>query len=606
MAGIQLTGLYSGLNWQNLISEIIQADSAPVTALQATETTNEAKINAMNSLSTDMTSLETAAQGLADFGTNVFDGRTASMTDSTSTWTPSAGASTPTGAYAIDVSVLATESQLNGAAGISGPLSSSSNVSSLTVANMDTATPVTAGTFTVNGQQVTVALTDSLQDVFTAISTATGGNVTAAYNPSTDKVTLTSASGPVVLGAANDTSNFLQAMKLTNNGSSSTVTSTAALGSVNLSNPLASAGLKTALTGLDSSSNGSFTINGVSISYNENTSTLQDVIGSINSSGAGVTASYDAQTDSMTLVNNVTGDLGISTADTSGNLLASLGLTTAATLQHGTNAQFTVNGGPLRTSTTNQLTSTALGVAGLSVNVDSEDTQTVQVGADTTSMTNAIQSFISAYNQLTSDISTDTQITSTSGSVTTSILSGNYDVSSWGEDLRSLVFNSLPGVSGDINSLDQIGIGFSGTANTLSITDSNALQSALANDPQGVAAFFQSGSSGMVSTLSTALNSYIADDTNQQNDLKNTDSQISDQISNLQQQLAEEQQTLTTEFTAMEDAFQAAQAETATLSGSSGSSSSSSSGSTGFNSSAFSSSPSSSTTSSTSSSSSSG
>src|SRR5271170_7057527 len=46
-----------------------------------------------------------------------------------------------------------------------------------------------------------------------------------------------------------------------------------------------------------------------------------------------------------------TGDLGVTASDASGNLLSALGLTTGATLQRGDNAQFTVNGGPPRTST---------------------------------------------------------------------------------------------------------------------------------------------------------------------------------------------------------------------------------------------------------------
>ncbi len=587
MAGIQLTGLYSGLNWNNIISEIIQADGAPVTALQATQTANEAKINSLNAIQTDMSDLETAAQGLGDFGTDVFNDRTAAMTDSTSTWTPAASAGTATGAYTIDVTALATSAQLNGGSRISGPLASSSNVSALTIANLNTATAVTAGTFTVNGQQVSVALTDSLQDVFTAISTATGGTVTASYDPLGDKVDLASTAGPIVLGAANDTSNFLQAMKLTNNGTTA-VASSSALGSINESTPLASADLKTALTGLDSSGNGSFTVNGVAISYNANTDTIQSIMGKINASTAGVTASYDPQEDTMALVNNVTGDLGVTAADTAGNLISALGLGAGATLQRGTDAQFTVNNGPLRTSTVNQLSSAALGVTGLAVTVNSQTAQTVQVSADTSSMTTAIQSFITAYNNLQTDISNDTQITSLNGTVSTSVLSGNFDVTSWGEGLRSLAFGALNAVGGTVKSLDAIGIGFTGTANQLSITDNNQLQSALATNPQDVAAFFQSGSSGFVSTVDTFVNSALADNTNMQNDLKSTDSQISDHITILQQQLALEQQTLTTEFTAMEDAFQQAQAESASLL--SGSSSSTTSSGTGLNSSAFSSS----------------
>jgi flagellar hook-associated protein 2 len=579
MAGIQLTGLFSGMNWGNTIDELIAADSGPLDTLEATETANKAKITSLGGLGTDLANLQNAVQGLGDYGTNVFAGRAAALVGSntaTSSWTPSAGANTPIGSYSIDVTRLATEAQLNGATGISAPLSSTSDVSGLTLANLPTAAAVTAGTFTVNGKQVTVALTDSLQDALNAISTATGGTVTAAYNPTADGVTLTSSSGSVVLGAANDSSNFLTALGLANNGTA-TVSSATALGALSLANDLTSDNTLTPLSGLDSSGSGAFTINGVSFSYTAASMTLSTLIDQINNSAAGVTASYDTQQNRMVLVNNVTGDTGIATADTTGNLLATLGLTTGATLQSGVNAEFTVNGGLTRTSPSNNLSSAALGVEGLSVTVDAAGTQAVQVTPDTAGMQTAIQSFITAYNQLQTDITTDTQISSVSGTVTTSILSGNSEVQDWGENLRSLVFASLPGLSGGITSLDNIGVGFTGTANQLSITDSAALQSALANNPSGVAAFFQSGSAGFTYALNGYLSNTITDNTEIQNNLETTDTGIDSQISVLNEQLTAERATLTAEFTAMEDAIQQSQDQAAQLSGSSSSSSSSSS-----------------------------
>ncbi len=53
---------------------------------------------------------------------------------------------------------------------------------------------------------------------------------------------------------------------------------------------------------------GTFTINGVEISIDPNTDTLNDVIDKINNSGAGVIASYDDTTDKITLKNATTGD----------------------------------------------------------------------------------------------------------------------------------------------------------------------------------------------------------------------------------------------------------------------------------------------------------
>jgi flagellar hook-associated protein 2 len=574
------------MDWSNVISEIITADSAPMTELQAEVTSNQAKITTYKALESDATSLQTAVQGLEDSGTNVFTERTASMADSGSSWTPSASASTPTGSYSIDVTQLATQAMLTGATGISGPLSASSTVSGVTLATMNTATAVTAGTFTVNGQPITVSLTDSLQDVFNAIETATG-TVSAAYNPTSDTsnpdtVTLTNSGGPLVLGAANDTSNFLQVMGLAGNGTDS-VTSASALGSVSLSSPIASAGLKGTLSGQDSSGNGSFAINGVTISYNVNTDSLQDVIDRINGSSAGVTASFDSQTNQMVLVNNVTGNVGITASDnaSAGNLLSVLGLASGSALQLGKNALFTVNNGPSRTALTNNLSSEDLGVSGLALSVNTEDTQTVQVAPDSASMTAAIQAFITAYNQFTTDIGTDTAITSnSSGTVTTSILSGNFEVSDWGQELQALTFGG--GGSGTIQRLDQIGIGFSGTSNQLSITDSAQLQTALSSNPQGVAAFFQSGSSGLASTIDTYLSQVVTQNIGNQTDLTDTNSQLNDQISVLQTYLTNQQAALTAEFTAMESAIEQSQSEEAYISGitSSGSSSSSSAGST--------------------------
>jgi len=588
MAGIQLTGLYSGMNWSNVVSEIIAADSAPKTELQAEVTANQAKITTYKALESDATSLQTAVQGLEDFGTNVFTARTATMAGSGS-WIPNASQSTPTGSYAIDVTRLATQAQLTGATGISGPLSASSTVSGVSIATMNTATPVIAGTFTVNGQPVRVSLTDSLQDVFDAITTAVG-TVSAVYNPTTDlvnpdTVTLANSAGPLVLGAANDTSNFLQVMGLAGNGTAS-ATSASALGSVSLSSPIATSGLKAGLSGQDLLGNGSFTVNGVGISYNVNTDSIQDVMNKITGSSAGVAASFDIQNNQIVLTNKMTGNIGISASDDSGsgNLLSALGLETGSSLVLGKSAQFTVNGGSPRTAMTNNLSSADLGVSGLSLSVNTEEKQTVQVAPDTGSMQTAIQAFITAYNQFASDISTDTAITANStGSVTTSILSGNFEVSDWAQELKSIAFGSTGGGSGAIQRLDQIGIGFSGISNQLGITDSALLQTALSSNPQGVAAFFQAGSSGFAGKVDTYLSHVVTQNIGNQKDLADTNSQLNDQISVLTTYLANQQAALTAEFMAMEKAIQQSQSEQAYISGitSSGSGSSSSSSSSG-------------------------
>jgi flagellar hook-associated protein 2 len=565
MSGIQISGLASGINWNSIISELITADSAGIDQVKTQQTTVNTQISALGSLSTDLTNLSSSVFSLED--PSLYSGVTASSTTTGSSWAVTAADGTPLGNYSVNVSTLATASQLQGTQGISSPLSSTSNVADLTIASLPTAEAITAGTFTVNGQQVTVTTAESLQDVFDAISTATSGAVTASYNPGpgsgADEVTLTSSS-PIVLGAANDTSNILQALKLTGNNAT-TITSTATLGTLQLGNMIDNADLKTALTGQDSSGNGSFSINGVTIDYNTETDSLNTVLDTINSSSAGVTASYDANDDQIVLTNNSTGDTGITATDISGNLLSALGVA-SGTLVAGVNAQFSVNDGPTQISQSNTLSSNALGITGLSVTANTTGTQTISVASDTSAITTAIQSFITDFNQLQTDISNDTTINTSSGTAVTSILSSDDEVGDWATTLQSAAFSAGSGLSGTIKSLDDLGIDFNGTTGQLSITSSATLQNALTQSPAAVAAFFQTAQTGFGSIMSSTINDIISQNTSETQTLQGQSSDLSDQITTMQTQLDAEQSQLETEFQAMETMLAQMQSESSTLS----------------------------------------
>jgi flagellar hook-associated protein 2 len=86
-------------------------------------------------------------------------------------------------------------------------------------------TPVTAGTFTINGVKINVSTSQNLTDILNAINSSTAG-VTAVFNSVTGQIQLTNAnSGPqsIVLGAGADTSNFLTAAGLKGPGATTTV-----------------------------------------------------------------------------------------------------------------------------------------------------------------------------------------------------------------------------------------------------------------------------------------------------------------------------------------------------------------------------------------------
>jgi flagellar hook-associated protein 2 len=579
MSGIQISGLLSNsaFDWKSVVDQLIAADSVPVTNLQTQQTTNTGKITALASLSTSMQDLQDSLQAIRSG--DLFNLRNVSSDTANTTWKSNSANGATVGSYTFAVQQLATATSVQGPSDIGAGLAPTSNVSGLTLANLNTAAALTAGTFTVNGKTVTIATTDSLQDAFDKISTATGGDVTASYNPTTDGVTLTSASNSeVILGAANDTSNFLSALKLANNGTS-TLSSSASLGVLQPSAVLASAGLRNAITAVDGSGNGSFSINGVSISYNISTDTLGAVIARINQSGAGVTATYDSTTDSMKLTNNSTGDIGMGISDVSGGLLDAMGLTGSATLTHGKNALFTVNGGPTLTSSSNTLDSSIHGIAGLSVTVNTQATQTVTVSSDTASMTSAIQTFIDKFNALQDAIDTNTKTTVSGTTVTTSTLSDNREVQSWASNLRSLVFNAVDGVTGTVQRLDNLGIDFDSTSGHLTIKDSDKLASALEDHPDDVEAFFLTPTTGLVSKGYTYLTDLMSTDSSQQDDLNQANNDITTQITTLNARLDDERTTLTNAFISMLDAQSQAQSESTTLTNAFLTKSSSSSGS---------------------------
>lgn len=546
MAGIQVSGLLSNsaFDWKAVVDQLMEVSAAPMKQLQAKQQANTDKVTALTDLKTTLQDLQDSVQAMRT--DSIFSLRTVSSATST-TWKTTSASGTAIGDYTISVSQLATAAKRTGATAIAAPLNDADDVSGLTVATLKTATAVTAGTFTINNARVTVATTDSLQDVFDAIHTATGDDITATYDSTTDKISLTSAShSEVLLGATTDTSNFFAALKLANN-TSDTVTSSGTLGRLKTTATLASSGLASAVSG-----SGSFSINGTTINYNAASDTLGAVLTRINTSAAGVTASYDAANDRVTLVNKSTGDAGMSVTDTSG-LLGALGLTTGATFTHGKNALYTVNGGPQLTSASNTLGAASHGITGLDVTVNTTGTQTLTVASDTQSMASYIGDFITKFNAVQDFITEKTKTEIAGTQVTNSVLSNNREVQSWSRQLQKMVFDSVGG-SGLVKRLDDLGIDFQSISGRLVIKDSDKLAAAVTDHPDDVQDFFFKGTTGMGSKLYSYLTTLKSDDSDQQSVLTKDSSDLDEQISTLQSRLDNERERLTTAFLGMLDA----------------------------------------------------
>ncbi len=558
MASLQLSGLASGFDWKTFVDQLIELERTPADRMEAEIATNQLKLSSLSGVETRINALRDAVKALDTDG--VFDARAA--TSSSTGWTVSAGTTASVGSYSFDFLQSASSARWSGAADIGRPIATSADVSGVTLASLGTATTPTAGQITVNGARVTVALTDSLADVFANIATATGGEVSGAYDPVTDRVTLTGATSPVVLGSATDSSNLLSALRLTNTGTETT-TSAARLGTASATATLAGARLSTAITAVDGAGAGSFTLNGQTIAYNVNTDSIASVIARINAAGAGVTAAYDPVEDRMSLRNTATGDLGFSLQEASGGLLAALGLTSAAgaSLTRGTNARFTVNGGPELTSASNVLTADSHGISGLSVTGPaSAGSTTVSVASDSSGMRSKIDAFVSAFNSLQSYIESQTKVTSSNGKVTSATLAGNREIQKWTSQLRSSVFATVPGLSSTMNRLESLGIDFAGTEATLVVKDSAKLDAALRDRPSDVSALFRQASTGLSDRLETLFTSYVGQFGGsgllggQRTNLTQGNASLTQQIADLDRRLVQRREQLQAGFIAMETA----------------------------------------------------
>ena len=575
MAGIQLSGLASGLDWRSLVDQLMTAERVPQDRLRSEKAFGAQKTSALENLSSQLTALRDSIKSLAGDSGNVFANRAAKLANATSTWSVAASPEAETGSYQVSVTQLATKAQRVGASNAGSALSATADVSGLTVGTLPIGTTIKAGDFTVNGQKITVAATDSLADVFAQIQTKTG--VTASYDPTTDKVRLSSPS-EIVLGSANDTSNFLGALKLFNNGTGE-VLSPKALGVVSIGAAITNANLSTAITGVDGTGKGTFSINGVNIDFNVNNDSVQNVLARINASDAGVTATFDRANDRFTLTNKDEGDVGISISEGAGGLLQALGLNGGATLARGKNAEFNVNGGETLISTSNTLDATSHGIAGLSLTATSETTETVTVGADTTGSRKNIEDFIAKYNAVQTYIEQQTKsTTSADGKVSRSTLSGNREISELASGLRSRIFDAVPGLTGTIQRLEGIGIDFKSGSSQLEIKDGSKLDSVLSTRGPEVRTLFGSASGGLVARL----DSYLEKTTGTTGTLKTQtatlakqSTSIDEQIATMDRRFAQQRSLLEQSFISMETAQSRIQSQLTALTNAFGAKSSS-------------------------------
>jgi len=543
-----VTGVISGIHWDQFVQKLIDLERQPITQLQNRKSALENQKKLIGDFRAKLSDLKLALSNLAL--RSVALARTAAAGGGVAV---TAGPDAVPGSFQVTVQQLATPTVVGSAQALGQPVNPSVPLSQ---AGLGTA--VTAGTFSINGVAVSVdPAVDTLNDVINRIN-ASGAGVTAslvndAYGR--PNILRLESANPIQLGSGADTSNFLSAARLTNGvqqnvGGTYRIDSAGNLGVVNLSAPVGSSAARLAAP---ITSDGSFSINGVTITYTLNDS-LSAIIARINSSAAGVTASYDPLQDRLVLTARATGNTRISLQDVSGNFLQAAGLL-SATQALGQNAVFsisTVNNGQPLSSPTNTVSGLLPGIT-LELKGVTASPVTVTVAQDAGPGLNAAKDFVSKLNAVLDFVAQQTNYdpnTKTAGP-----LLGDSTVTLVAARLRT----ALSGVlvpAGPYRTLADIGIDTGpvgsapGTAVDYRVDEAKFTQ-ALQNNPDAVYAVLKAAADQVGGYLDSVLG-FGGLLSIHQNAFDDRIKSLNDYISALEDSLSRREEYLRRQFVAME------------------------------------------------------
>jgi flagellar hook-associated protein 2 len=257
-----VSGLSSGLDTAGIIEKLMQLERISMNQVTARKTAHTSKMSAVSSIKDLISSLKSAAAGLADRSKiNAKSAATDTPSTSPTVLTASTTADAINGSFRVTVSQLATSTRIYSSAPMGTVIDKNA-----TLANAGFRYSVTTGNFRINGQSITVDNTTTLDSLVTSIN-GSGAGVTASLVADADgraenRVQIVSSPGQSLqLGSLSDTSNALRLLNL-----SDAVVSGYTAASTN-SGMAASAGAL----------NTSITINGVTTTINQGNAGFSDV-----------------------------------------------------------------------------------------------------------------------------------------------------------------------------------------------------------------------------------------------------------------------------------------------------------------------------------------
>ncbi len=319
----------------------------------------------------------------------------------------------------------------------------------------------------------------------------------------------------------------------------------------------------------------------VTINIDGTKNSLQGIASAINSSGANVSASVvndgSGTPYRLAIIGKDTNTYSVTASLTGGSTGYDAPVFTEKVAA--SNAVFQVDGIDM-TRTANTVTDAIPGVTLNLLNTNDPSRTTITVTNDTSSVTDKINSFITAYNNVMNLINQDTAYDSTKN--TAGPLFGDSTVRTVRDTLQTVLTSAVSGLTGSYTSLSQIGINSEAKTGILSInadsTQGPTLSDALSRDFNGVVSLFTSNTG----TYGFDLDQYgIAEQFNQQitaltkpylagsysgiiaarvQGLNDNMTDIDDRIAAMEVRLTAMENSLNAQFTAMETTISNTQA----------------------------------------------
>ncbi|MTI61560.1 MAG: flagellar hook protein [Firmicutes bacterium] len=601
----RITGMVSGLDTDSLVEDLMEAEQITLDGLEQEKTylewQQEAYREVINEISAFQDTYFSYTSDTNLLSASTFNSNTVSFTDESlsSYLTVSASSSAVQGSYTISNITVATIASTRSTTAVSSEVIGETISADIVIDSSNNQFEITF-----NDETVTVTLSEGTYDDLTDLQAEIQTQVDDAVGSGNITVDLDGDASSGQLVFTTDTTNEMTLSADSDNDALGTL----GFSDANLSNRTdletnlgdIADNFSTALTVAGTDDDLSFTINGETFTFTSATTSLEEIMETVNDSDAGVEMRYDELNDKFIIESEDTGSAQtVELADVTGNLLESLQLDTSQTY-YGTDATFDYDDGS--DSQTITRASNKFSFNGITINLKEDYSGDIDFSIESNAdeLIETITAFVEDYNALIEDINsrlneerdydyepltdaqkeemTEEEIEKWEDKAKTGILANDSTLKKMLSKLRTALYDSVEGVG---VSLYEIGITTSSEYEDQGqlVIDEDALAEAIEEDPDAIAELFTNigddyDSNGLSQRLDDIIDSNISTTMNEngysgtllekagiENDDTEYDNILTDQIEELEDEIEAQEERMSdledkyySQFSAMESA----------------------------------------------------